>query len=363
MRSALNRTDDNGSSQFEWDHENRLRQADTRYGTTNYKYDALGRRVEQVADGSSTKFVYDGLDVVSDKLPDDSFVKYVNGPGIDNKLSYRQDGSDNYFLADHLGSTVGLADSSGNVTDLNSYDSFGNPTNTGFSSRYQFTGREYDSFTGLQFSRARFYDPNLGRFISEDPIGFYAGDVNLYGYVKNQSLQFRDPSGLQSGAGVINNPNTIREALQALAAGGGALLAAAASSPAVVAVGGLAAGAAIGYYPGQLTANSPSNPFVNGPWNPLGTPFPMLPPWTPTTVSGPKCEVRPRPIPWTRDQTPPWPTVPSDPGRYERCKDALAHCVASAGGDPITIGKCAASFNICITTNIPVFFPDGGVVY
>ncbi|MFN0140151.1 MAG: RHS repeat-associated core domain-containing protein, partial [Pyrinomonadaceae bacterium] len=53
-------------------------------------------------------------------------------------------------------------------------------TNTSFSSRYQFTGREYDSFSSLQYSRARFYDPNLGRFISEDPVGFEAGDFNLY---------------------------------------------------------------------------------------------------------------------------------------------------------------------------------------
>ena len=62
--------------------------------------------------------------------------------------------------------------------------------------RYLFTGRERDSFTGLQFSRARFYDPNLGRFISEDPIGFGGGDVNLYGYVWNNPVNFYDPSGL-----------------------------------------------------------------------------------------------------------------------------------------------------------------------
>jgi uncharacterized protein RhaS with RHS repeats len=51
-------------------------------------------------------------------------------------------------------------------------------------------------FTGLQFSRARFYDPNLGRFISEDPIGFAGGDINLYGYVWNSPLGFIDPMGL-----------------------------------------------------------------------------------------------------------------------------------------------------------------------
>ena len=84
------------------------------------------------------------------------------------------------------------------MTAQTGYDAFGNATNAAFPTRYQFTGREFDSFTGLQFSRARFYDPKLGRFISEDPIGFAGGDVNLYGYVWNDPLHFVDPDGLQA---------------------------------------------------------------------------------------------------------------------------------------------------------------------
>jgi RHS repeat-associated protein len=159
-----------------------------------YTYDALGRRVKRAYSGNVTKFTYDGLDVVMD---DNNIisgtVKYQNGPGIDNKL--KMEGS-LYFLQDHLGSTVALTKSDGSVTETNSYDSFGNPSATSFSTRYQFTGREFDSFNGLQFSRARWYDPNLGRFISEDPIGFGGGDVNLYGYVRNRPLNRRDPLGL-----------------------------------------------------------------------------------------------------------------------------------------------------------------------
>jgi RHS repeat-associated protein len=90
-----------------------------------------------------------------------------------------------------------MANSSGAVTASNSSDSFGNPTNTGFSTRYQFTGREFDSFSGLQYSRARFYDPNLGRFISEDPIGFKGRDINWYSYVHNNPVMYFDPEGTQ----------------------------------------------------------------------------------------------------------------------------------------------------------------------
>jgi RHS repeat-associated protein len=119
--------------------------------------------------------------------------KYLNGDGIDNKLRVQTGGDVKYFLADHLGSTNALTDSSGNITSSASYDSFGNATGN-LNTRYQFTGREFDNFTGLHYYRARWYDANLGRFISEDPIGL-AGGINTYGYVENNPLSFRDPSG------------------------------------------------------------------------------------------------------------------------------------------------------------------------
>lgn len=181
---------------YTWDYENRMTEASTRKNKVRYRYDALGRRVSRgLGYGKEqTKFTYDGQDV----LVDDNFgtqTKYLNGAGIDNKLRQTTGSTTSYFLADHLGSTNGLANSSGALTASNSYDSFGNSSNS-VGTRYQFTGREFDNFTGLQYSRARFYDPNLGRFISEDPVGFEAGDVNLYGYVGNDPLNYYDPMGL-----------------------------------------------------------------------------------------------------------------------------------------------------------------------
>jgi RHS repeat-associated protein len=58
----------------------------------------------------------------------------------------------------------------------------------------QYTGRDNDG-TGLQYNRARYYSPSLGRFISEDPIGFAGGDVNLYAYVGNSPTNYVDPNG------------------------------------------------------------------------------------------------------------------------------------------------------------------------
>ena len=183
---------------YSWDRENRLTSASAGIAWSSYAYDALGRRVQRTDNLmlSVQKYTYDGLDVVLDDN-DGRNMTYQNGPGIDNKLKLDDRGTSKYFLQDHLGSTVGLADSSGNVTESNSYDSFGNPSNGGLSTRYQYTGREYEPSTGLQYSRARFYDPQIGRFISEDPIGFRGRDVNLYGYVRNNPLRFLDPTGLQ----------------------------------------------------------------------------------------------------------------------------------------------------------------------
>lgn len=197
--NTVSRSEGSNFWRYVWDQEGRLAAVSTRKQTVRYAYDALGRRVRRHFAGSkeNTKYTYDGLDVV---LDDDLGVltKYQNGLGIDSKLEIATGGTSKYFLQDHLGSTVVLTNSAGSVTEANSFDSFGNPTNAGSSSRYQFTGREFDSFSGLQYSRARWYDPKIGRFISEDPIGFRGGDVNLYGYVWNNPQNYTDPFGLDA---------------------------------------------------------------------------------------------------------------------------------------------------------------------
>lgn len=178
-----------------YDYENRLSRAADRRQNITYKYDALGRRVERNRQYGveRSKFTHDGQDVLVEET-NGTVSKYQNGPGIDNKLSVKQGTTTNYFLADHLGSTNALTDGTGAITSQASYDSFGNQTGT-LATRYGFTGRERDDATGLMYYRARFYDPKVGRFTSEDPIGFGGGDINLYGYVRNRPNMFRDPSG------------------------------------------------------------------------------------------------------------------------------------------------------------------------
>ncbi len=103
-------------------------------------------------------------------------------------------------MADNLGTVRTLLDSEGNrIRDLvfAAWGEITQDTNPSLDFPFAFTGREYDRETGLYFYRARYYDPRTGRFISEDPIGFAAGDTNLNRYVANSPSYATDPTGLQ----------------------------------------------------------------------------------------------------------------------------------------------------------------------
>jgi RHS repeat-associated protein len=96
------------------------------------------------------------------------------------------------FLADALGSTVGLVGSGGTIGTSYTYQPFGATTVAGGNGNpYQFAGRENDG-TGLYFNRARYYSPTFQRFVAQDPIGFDGGP-NLYTYAANAPTFFTDP--------------------------------------------------------------------------------------------------------------------------------------------------------------------------
>lgn len=195
--NLTSKTDGAGTWIYEWDYENRLKKATKPNGDyVVYKYDALGRRIERSLNGGAfTRFTYDGQEVLVDNDSALGTVKYLNGLGIDNKLRQVVNGQAQYFLTDHLGSTNALVDAAGGVAAQTGYDTFGNQTSA-LPTRYGFTGRERDDFTGLMHYRARQYSPELGRFISEDPIGFRGKTLNFYEYVQNRPLMLKDPSGL-----------------------------------------------------------------------------------------------------------------------------------------------------------------------
>jgi RHS repeat-associated protein len=107
-------------------------------------------------------------------------------------------GQDYYVQADHQGSVIRVTDSAGAVVNSYTYDAYGQrlTATDGVEIAYGYTGREYDAESGLMYYRARVYDPAMGRFLQTDPLGFAAGDLNLYGYVGSNPVNAIDPTGL-----------------------------------------------------------------------------------------------------------------------------------------------------------------------
>lgn len=197
--NLTSKTDATGNWTYTWDYENRLTQASKSAGVSVvYAYDALGRRVQLTSTaGGTTKFVYDGADVIRDLDGNNATTAdYLNGLDIDEKIRQTVSGTGSYFLTDHLGTNRALADAGGNLTSSLGYDTYGNVSSGPVGARYTYTGREIDSDTGLMYYRARWYDPQQGRFNSEDPIGLHAG-INFYAYVNNDSVNSTDPLGLK----------------------------------------------------------------------------------------------------------------------------------------------------------------------
>jgi RHS repeat-associated protein len=182
-----------GTNTYFWDARNQLSSI-TGGVTASFQYDALGRRISKTVGGTTTGFLYDGYNVVQELTSGQPSANLLSG-GIDETFT-RTTTSSTSFLEDGLGSNVALTNGLGAVTTQYTYEPFGNTSNSGPASTnaFQYTGRENDG-TGLYFNRARYYNPTLQRFISQDPIGFGGGTTNLYSYTANSPTNLTDPSG------------------------------------------------------------------------------------------------------------------------------------------------------------------------
>ncbi len=198
---------------FAWDYHNRLTSVTVQRGGTTayavtYTYDVFDRRIGQVIQNGSQSSqiwtVYNGANPYADFDGSGNLTnRYLYADGMDSLLAKDSAGNTvSWYLEDGLGSVRQVVQTDG-VTGLDNltYDSFGNvltESNAAGGDRFKFTAREYDPNTGLQYNRARYYDPGAGRWISEDPIGFGGHDTNLYRYVANNPIEYGDPTGLDS---------------------------------------------------------------------------------------------------------------------------------------------------------------------
>lgn len=165
----------------------------------SFKYDPFGRRIEKISPTATSIFAYDGVNLVQTVNATGSTVaRYTQGQDLDEPLAVQRGTTTDYYEADGLGTVTSLTASNSSVDQTYAYDSLGNITNSSGSltNFFRYTGREYDTETGLYFLRARYLDPITGRFLGEDPIRWWGGQNNYYAYVRNSPTNYVDPHGL-----------------------------------------------------------------------------------------------------------------------------------------------------------------------
>jgi len=147
-----------------------------------------------------TVYLYDGASLVEEVDNSGNLLaRYTQSTRIDQPLAEVRSGTTTYYEQDGVGSSTSLSSSAGTLSNTYNYDSFGKLTaSTGTTiNPFRYTGREFDSETGIYYYRARYYDPTNGRFIGEDPMRF-GGAVNFYAYVHNNAVNLTDPLGLRA---------------------------------------------------------------------------------------------------------------------------------------------------------------------
>jgi RHS repeat-associated protein len=200
--NATSKTDSTGTTQYAWDFENRLTSVTLpgTGGTVSFKYDPFGRRIYKSSASGTSVFAYDWDNLIEETNAAGAVVaRYAQTETIDEPLAMLRSAATSYYHTDGLGSVTSLSNAAGALAQTYTYDSFGKQTASSGSltNPFQYTAREADSETNLQFSRARYYDHNIGKFLSEDPIRFKAG-VNFYQYVDNSPASGTDPLGLKT---------------------------------------------------------------------------------------------------------------------------------------------------------------------
>ncbi|MGA2299528.1 MAG: RHS repeat-associated core domain-containing protein [Candidatus Acidiferrum sp.] len=197
--NAVTKNDSSGITTYAWDFENRLASVTLpgSGGTVYFKYDPFGHRIYKSSSAGTSIYAYDGENLIEETNSSGAAVaRYSQTQNIDEPLAVLRGGSTSYYHEDGLGSVTSLSNAAGALAQTYTFDSFGNQTASSGSltNPFQYTARESDAETGLYYYRARYYDPNTGRFLNEDPTGFRGG-INLYGCVGNNPINKTDPDG------------------------------------------------------------------------------------------------------------------------------------------------------------------------
>jgi RHS repeat-associated protein len=196
------KTMDHDEATYTWDADNMLTQVVSDERIFRYAYDGRRNRIARTEQSVETRYVVDPISFLYRPLAETDAsgnvtAYYVYGLGLIAKTT--PDDQTYYYHYDGTGSTIAVTDSSGNIVNKYAYDAFGKVLDSEemLPNPFKYVGRfgVMDEGNGLLYMWARYYDPETGRFISKDPIGFFGG-MNMYAYVGNNPVNWVDPSGL-----------------------------------------------------------------------------------------------------------------------------------------------------------------------
>ncbi len=181
-----------------------------------FTYDGKGTRIRATRDGVMTNYVYDaGGNLLAEADKDGNILHYyIHGKGL---LAVVAETPTRMYCYHYnaTGSTIAMTDEAQTVVNQYSYDPHGNilSRQEQIPQSFKYVG-QYGVMAepnGFYYMRARYYDPQVGRFVSEDPSGFEGGDVNLYAYVANNPVMGIDPEGLDCNSFKTNFKNNLKE--------------------------------------------------------------------------------------------------------------------------------------------------------
>lgn len=217
----------------EWDAARRLTAVTSGNQRTELTYDGQNRLagIRELLNGvevSHRLFVWKGGQIAEERDINGIVNKRFFAQGV--QLATGTNAGSYYYTRDHLGSIRELTDSSGNVRARYAYDPFGRRTKISgdLDADFGFAGMFWAAQASLWVTHFRAYDPNLGRWLSRDPIknGEMSQGPNLYAYVRNEPVGNRDPMGLCTGSSIcacFSNPGATEACAEAgiITVGGG----------------------------------------------------------------------------------------------------------------------------------------------
>ncbi|HEY4213697.1 MAG TPA: RHS repeat-associated core domain-containing protein [Steroidobacteraceae bacterium] len=191
-----------GARTMTWDQKNRVRTVSVAGQAVTMLYDPLDYRIGRLGGTLGARDYYlEGEHLEAEYTSGTLQAKYFRGINTDELVAgFTLSGGTlvpSIFHHDQLVSVTGISAHHGPAVQTMKFGPFGTTQSTvgASNNRLQYTGRELDPESQLYYYRARYYDPAIGRFISEDPIGFASGDTNFYAYVGNNPVNANDPSG------------------------------------------------------------------------------------------------------------------------------------------------------------------------